>query len=223
MSRQTRNLVAVMAYLAAAMGAAAWARSAYGVEWSPAGLREIVDGAGLWGPLIFVLLISLRPVLFVPSQLFLISAGICFGTLEGALYAALGITLGGVLTFQLTRWVGRDAVLARMPPGLRGALDGGGRTPVLGLLFVGAAYPVGPVLWLSVGAALAGLALPSFAVTLFAGGFVRATIYAFFGSSLVDADFHEMALGAVAIGVVALLPLLHPRLRAYVWRLVRES
>jgi hypothetical protein len=32
-----------------------------------------------------------------------------------------------------------------------------------------------------------------------------------------------MALGAVAIGVAALLPLLHPRLRAYVWRLVRES
>lgn len=223
MSRQTRKLVAVLACLLVATAAAAWARSAYGLSWSAGALRELVAGAGIWGPLIFVLLVSVRPVLVVPSQLFLISAGILFGTFEGALYAALGLTLGGVLAFELTRRVGREVVLARMPSRLRGMLEGGGRTAALALLFVGAAYPVGPILWLSVGAALAGIALPSFVAALFAGGFVRAATYSYFGSTLVDAGTHEMLLAGAGIGVVALLPLLHPRLRAYVWRLVREG
>ena len=110
-----------------------------------------------------------------------------------------------------------------MPSGLRATLEGGGRNAALALLFLGTAYPIGPILWFSVGAALMGIALPSFMVALFAGGFVRAATYTFFGSSLVDADLHEMILGAVAIGLVAMLPLLHPRLRAHVWRLLRED
>jgi len=220
---QTAKILAGTLLVAVLIGAGQWARRAYGLEWSAASLRAFVQGAGVWGPLVFILLLSLRPLLVIPSQLLLISAGICFGTVQGALYAALGITLGGVFNFGVTRWVGRDAVLARMPSGLRSTLEGGGRNAALALLFLGTAYPVGPILWFSVGAALMGIALPSFTVALFAGGFVRAATYTFFGSTLVDADLHEMILGAVAIGAVAMLPLLHPRLRAHVWRLLRED
>jgi uncharacterized membrane protein YdjX (TVP38/TMEM64 family) len=215
-------LVGAMLLGALAVGAY-WARTAFGVEWTPASLREVVQRAGIWGPIVFILLLTLRPILVIPSQLLLISAGICFGTLEGAVYAAVGITLGGVAAFGLTRWLGRDAVLARMPSGLRSTLENGRSAPALGILFLGTAYPIGPVIWFSVGAALTGIALPSFVVTLFAGGFVRAATYTYFGSSLVDADLYEMVLGALAIGAVAMLPLLHPRLRAQIWRLLRED
>jgi uncharacterized membrane protein YdjX (TVP38/TMEM64 family) len=223
MKLQTRRIVVVLACLLAAMAGATWARTAYGIEWSPAAMRELVARAGLWGPLVFIVLISLRPILVIPSQVFMISAGICFGTIPGALYAALGITLGGVFTFGFTRWVGRDAVLARMPSGLRSTIENGGRAPALALLFLGVAYPIGPILWFCVAAALTGIALPTFTMAIFAGGFVRAATYTFFGSSLVDAQLHEMLLGGAAIGVVAMLPLLHPRLRARLWRLLRED
>lgn len=218
-----RKIVAAAGALVAVTAAASWARSAYGIEWSPAALREFVQRAGLWGPLVFILLISLRPILVIPSQLFLISAGICFGTFAGALYAAAGITLGGVFAFGLTRWIGRDAVLTRMPSGLRTTLENGSRMPSLAILFLGTAYPVGPIIWFAVGAALTGIALPSFIVTVFVGGFVRAVTYAFFGSSLVDAEVHEVLLGGAVIGAVAMLPLLHPRLRAQVRRLLSED
>jgi uncharacterized membrane protein YdjX (TVP38/TMEM64 family) len=220
---QSRKVVLGAVTLAVLAGAAQWARSAYGLEWSPASLRDVVKEAGIWGPIVFILLLSLRPILVIPSQLLLISAGVCFGTFEGALYAALGITLGGVFAFALTRWMGREAVLAHMPPGVRHTLDSGGRTAVPALLFLGTAYPIGPILWLAVGAALTGIALPSFVVSLFAGGFIRATTYAFFGSSLVDADLYQIVLGAIAIGAVALLPLLHPRVRTTLWRMIQEE
>ena len=223
MQPQTGKILIGAIFLAALVAAGQWARSAYGVEWSAASMREFVKGAGLWGPVVFILLLSFRPLLVIPSQLLLISAGVCFGTLAGALYAAVGITLGGIFTFGLTRWMGRDAVLSRMPTGLRSMLESSGRTPALAFLFLGTAYPIGPIVWLCVGAALTGIALPSFVVTIFAGGFVRAATYSFFGSSLVDAEFSEMMLGAVLIGAVAMLPLLHPRLRAQVRRMLRED
>lgn len=221
--RQKRKAVAGILLLGLLLACAQWAKSAYGLEWNAASLRALVERAGIWGPILFIALISVRPVLVIPSQLFLISAGICFGALQGALYAAIGITLGGVFTYGMTRWVGRDVVMARMPPGLRTTLEGGGRQATLALLFLGSAYPIGPILWLCVGSALTGIALVPFMGALFAGGFVRAATYAYFGSSLVDAELHEMVLGGLAIGVVALLPLLHPRVRGWLVRLLREE
>ena len=223
LASQKRTAVALVVALALLAGCAQWARSAWGLEWSAASLRALVERAGIWGPILFIAMISLRPVLVIPSQLFLISAGICFGALAGALYAAIGITLGGVLAYAVTRWVGRDVVMERMPPGIRSTLEGGGRAATLAVLFFGSAYPIGPILWLCVGAALAGIALPPFVAALFAGGFIRAATYAYFGSSLVDAELHEVVLGGLAIGIVALLPLLHPRVRAWLGRLLREE
>ena len=223
MQPQSRKVVLGAVTLAVLVGAAHWARSAYGLEWNLASLRDVVKESGIWGPIVFILLLSLRPILVIPSQLLLISAGVCFGTFEGALYAALGITLGGVFAFALTHWMGRDAVLALMPSGLRSTLESGGRTAAPALLFLGTAYPVGPILWFAVGAALTGIALPSFVVALFAGSFIRATTYAFFGSSLVDAQLYQIVLGGLAIGAVALLPLLHPRIRATLRRMIQEE
>ena len=221
--RQKRKVVVAVLFVALLVGCAQWARAAWGIEWSAASLRALVEQAGIWGPIVFVALISLRPVLVIPSQVFLISAGICFGALAGAFYAAIGITIGGVLTYSVTRWVGREVVMERMPPGIRTVLEGGGRSATLAILFFGTAYPIGPILWLCVGAALAGIAVLPFMAALFAGGFVRAVTYAYFGSSLVDAELHEVVLGGLAIGAVALLPLLHPRVRAWVGRLLREE
>ena len=221
--RQKRKIVVAVLLVALLVGCAQWARAAWGIEWNAASLRALVEQAGIWGPIVFVALISLRPVLVIPSQVFLISAGICFGALAGAFYAAIGITIGGVLTYSVTRWVGREVVMERMPPGIRTALEGGGRSATLAVLFFGTAYPIGPILWLCVGAALAGIAVLPFMAALFAGGFVRAMTYAYFGSSLVDAELHEVVLGGLAIGAVALLPLLHPRVRAWVGRLLREE
>lgn len=223
MDPQRVKVLAAVAVAGALAAGAWWARSTLGIEWTPAALRDLVQGAGLWGPVLFVVLISIRPVLFIPSQFFFVTAGLCFGTLAGALYAALGVTIGGVIVYGLTHWFGRDALLARMPIGVRGLVEGGGRMAALAVLFVGTAYPIGPILWLAVGATLTGLALPPYVAALFAGGFLRAATYAYFGNSLVEAQMHEMILGAAAIGAATLLPLLHPRVRAEIRRVLREE
>jgi len=201
---------------------AAWGRRAAGIEVDPVSIRAFVQGYGLWGPAVLILLITFRPVLFIPSQVLLVAAGICFGTWAGAFYAAVGLMLGGLTGFGFARWVGRDVVLARVPPGIREVVEGRGQAAGLALLFVTTAYPVGPIFVFSMGAALAGLTVLGAALALFAGGFVRAAAFTYFGSSLVEAEPTQILLAGLAVAAVVLLPFLHPRARAWALRLLRS-
>lgn len=199
-------------------GLAAWgARSALGIEWSAESLRELVARQGAWGPVLFVLLVAFRPLLFVPSQILLVAGGLCFGAKLGALYGAAGIALCGAMVFGLARWAGREAVLANVPPSMRWALDAaGGRAGGL-VLVVGTAWPVGPVTAYHAGAGLTRMPVALFAACLALGALLRGSIYAFFGSALAEAEAWEMVVAfSLLLGATA-LPLVHPRSRAWLF------
>src|SRR5687768_6804238 len=105
--------------VAALLGGAWLARTQLGIRWELDALREFVTGLGLWGPVALVGIIAFRPVLLVPSQLALLAGGLCFGTLLGTAYGALGLTSSGLLVFGLTRWLGAEAVRTRVPAALQ--------------------------------------------------------------------------------------------------------
>ncbi|MBJ7289582.1 MAG: TVP38/TMEM64 family protein [Williamsia sp.] len=76
----------------------------------PQPLRDRVDGAGAWGPLVFVLVyiaVSLTPF---PASALTIASGLLFGLIEGATVVMIGATIGAWLGFRLARWLGRDGV-----------------------------------------------------------------------------------------------------------------
>jgi uncharacterized membrane protein YdjX (TVP38/TMEM64 family) len=196
--------------------AAAWiVRRQLEFEWTTESLRELVDGFGLWGPALFVVLLGLRPILFIPSQILLIAAGLCFGAVGGTFWGALGVTLSGVLAFSLARWIGRDVVLARIPPTLRGVFDRAGRRSTLALVFFGTAYPFGPVTMYHAGAALAGAPVLGFLLSVAGGAVIRAFTYSYFGSRMVDGDLQTLLLTAAAVTTLLLLPMALPSSRRW--------
>ncbi len=198
------------------LAAAAWiARRELGVQYTAESLRDLVDGFGLWGPALFVVLLGLRPILFIPSQILLIAAGLCFGAAGGTFWGALGVTLSGVLAFSVARWIGRDVVLARIPPTLRGVFDRAGRRSTLALVFFGTAYPFGPVTMYHAGAALAGAPVLGFLVSVAGGSVIRAFTYSYFGSRMADGDLRNLLIAAGAMTVVLLLPIAVPSIRRW--------
>jgi uncharacterized membrane protein YdjX (TVP38/TMEM64 family) len=215
MDRDTRGQILLLAAMAA-MALVAWGlRSALGLEWNAESLRDVVARAGALAPLFFIALITLRPLLFIPSQILLVAGGLCFGTSAGALYGAAGIALSGTLAFAAARWAGREAVLASVPPQMRWALDAAGSRAGAAVLFVGTAWPVGPITAYHAGAGLTRMPLAIFFASLAAGSLVRAAIYAAFGSSLAEAEsWHLLAAGTLLLAATA-LPLAHPRSRAW--------
>ena len=82
-----------------------------------------IDGQGLYGPLMFLLIMALVVVLFLPGVLFTTGAGFAFGVIEGSIVVVLGTTLGATAAFLLARyglgeraeaWLGRHARLKAM-------------------------------------------------------------------------------------------------------------
>ncbi len=218
MDRETRRGLISLALLAGVL-LGSWAlRRHLGLEWSAESIRELVRGYGLWGPLAFVAIVGLRPVLLVPSQILLVAAGLCFGALAGALYGALGILVSGTLAFCLARYAGREVVLASVPPTLHRVFEAGSSRAGVTALFLGTAYPVGPITAFHAGAGLTAMTLPVFWLVLALGGLIRSGVYTVFGSSLVAADGRALLLASLLLAGVCALPFAHPRGRAWLRR-----
>jgi uncharacterized membrane protein YdjX (TVP38/TMEM64 family) len=201
--------------VAVALLGAGWAlRSALGLELAPESLRRQVESMGALAPLLFVTALALRFVILIPSALLLTVGGACFGVALGTVYGALGLTLMGLLQFALVQLAGADALRARVPPRFEGALRAARSWRGAATLAVVSAYPVGPQTPVQLAAALAGMTLLTFLVSVGAGALLRAGLFSWFGSTLLEGERVLLAAGLIAI--VVALPFLHPRSRRVV-------
>jgi uncharacterized membrane protein YdjX (TVP38/TMEM64 family) len=66
-------------------------------------LFELIDGIGVWGPILFIFIYMIIVVLLLPGILFTMGAGFLFGVVEGSLYVVIGNTLGAILAFIIAR------------------------------------------------------------------------------------------------------------------------
>jgi uncharacterized membrane protein YdjX (TVP38/TMEM64 family) len=206
--------LAVLALVAVGLALGSAVRSALGLEIHPEALRQRVEEFGALGPAIFVVLLSLRFVLLIPSAVMLTVGGACFGVVMGTLYGALGLTLMGLFQFVLVQWAGAEALRERVPARLQGALRAARSSLGAGTLALVAAYPVGPLTPVQLAAALAGMPFLVYAVCVAAGSLLRAGLFAWFGSALLEGE-GVLLVGALLTAVL-FLPLLHPRARRFV-------
>lgn len=82
-------------------------------------LRDTVEGAGVWGPLVFVALMVALVPLNVPGLLFVIPATTLFGSVGGVALSLVGGFLASAIGIVGARRLGRDAVARRLPPRLQ--------------------------------------------------------------------------------------------------------
>ena len=66
-------------------------------------LLEWIDAQGVWGLLLFTLVMALVVVLVLPGVLFTTGAGFVFGVVQGSICVVLGTTLGATFAFLIAR------------------------------------------------------------------------------------------------------------------------
>ena len=71
-------------------------------------LGRLLDAAGLWAPLIFILVYSAGVCLFVPGTLLTALGAALFGAYWGFVYVWLGAMLGATASFWIGRTLGRE-------------------------------------------------------------------------------------------------------------------
>src|SRR3954447_10960458 len=78
---------------------------------SPTTVQHWIDGFGVAGPLVFIVVSSLLTVVLFPGPLLAAASGLLFGTALGTPVSIIAATTGASLAFALSRWWAHDAVL----------------------------------------------------------------------------------------------------------------
>lgn len=84
--------------------------SGLGAGWDKEQLRAWIDAFGSAGPLLYILIFAVAPVLLLPGLPITVAGGLAFGPLWGTIYASIGSTLGAGLAFLVARYVARPLV-----------------------------------------------------------------------------------------------------------------
>jgi len=214
-----RRLLFIAVALGVALVSAFFVRESIRVEWNAESVRILVEQAGFWGPLIFVVMMTFRFAVLVPSPILLTASGICFGVVAGTLYGGLGLLLSALLKFAVAKLAGRESLIAQLPESASRRLAVANSRLGIGLLGAASSYPVGPAGLIHVGAILSGMRIVPFALAVGVGSVIRAGTFSYFGNALTEGD--GLAIAAGILTAVAVVPLLVPPWRSWLVAQVR--
>jgi uncharacterized membrane protein YdjX (TVP38/TMEM64 family) len=71
-------------------------------------LENLIEGAGIWAPIVYVILYGIGVCIFLPATLLTVVGGALFGAYWGFVYAWTGALLGAIGSFYIGRTLGRD-------------------------------------------------------------------------------------------------------------------
>ncbi len=210
-----RRLLTTAVALALLFGLGSLARSRLGLELDVESVRAFAQGLGTAGPALFVLVVAGRSLLALPSQIVLIAAGLCFGTLVGTLVGGAGLMLSGLFLFTLARYAGRQAIEARIGPRQRQLLEIATHRSGAVALAIACGYPLLPLTPIQAAAGLTPMPVGFFIPAAFVGGLIRASIFAYFGNSLIDLSLKSFLQTLGLFAVLVAIPFAFPTGRAW--------
>jgi uncharacterized membrane protein YdjX (TVP38/TMEM64 family) len=203
-----------LALLAVLVGSA-FAVVAFSGSLSAGRVRGWVDGYGVAGPLVYIVVSACLTVALFPGPLLSGASGLLFGTALGTPVSIAAATLGACLAFSISRWVAGDAVEHLAGPRLRALSAWVGRRGFVSILYARIAPGV-PYNLVNYAAGLTPVALRTFAAATAIGCAPRAFAYTALGGSFGDFGSPEtiVAICVLAIMAIAGLVLARRDLRA---------
>ncbi len=177
-------------------------------------LKEWIEGYGLWGPVVYILVYSFAPALMAPGLPLTVVGGILFGPLWGVVYTAIGATTGATVAFLIARYLGREWVAEKIRGTRLEALDREVERRGWKVVAFTRLIPLFPFNLLNYAFGLTGIGLFTYVVASFVFMLPGIVAYVVFSDSLfallVRGEFRWKFLAALGlVATVSLLPLLY--------------
>jgi uncharacterized membrane protein YdjX (TVP38/TMEM64 family) len=169
-------------------------------------VRDWMDGFGVAGPLVFVVVSAALTVVLFPGPLLSGASGLLFGTALGTPVSIASATLGAVLAFCVARWWAHDAVEEVAGPRLSVLRAWVGRRGFLSVLYARLAPGI-PYNLVNYAAGLTPVRLGAFALATAIGCAPRAFAYTALGGHFGDFGSPETVVAVVVLVVMALVGL----------------
>ena len=173
-----------------------------GIHLTPESFKAFVLSLGILGPIIYVGIFIIRPLLLIPSIALFVGGGLAFGPILGPSYASVGAALGGTVGFWISRKMGHEYVIKKLQLGAD-LIDTTRFS--FSVVFLLSLLPIMPVTVINYGAGLSTMKFKNYIVAHILGITPRAFAYGFFGSTLLEigsAKFRIALLTLMIIGLV---------------------
>ena len=72
--------------------------------------KEKVNSLGIWGPVLYIIVYVLRPLILFPAGVLSASAGLIWGPAKGFFILQIGANISAVAEFLLARYFGREII-----------------------------------------------------------------------------------------------------------------
>jgi len=108
--------------------------SGLGAYFSADGLRSLTHAAGVWGPILFVLVFCVGELVHVPGVVFVAAAVLAYGRAGGGALAFAGAVVAVSVSFVIVRGIGGKPLAAIRWPLARRILSGLEERPVRTIL-----------------------------------------------------------------------------------------
>lgn len=162
-----------------------------------------IDSFGIWGPIAYIILYILRPLILLPAALTSASAGVIWGPLKGFIILQIGANLSAVGEFFIARYFARSAV-EKMVKGKMAKIDEAVQKK--GFITVLLIRLIPNVAWdiqnLSLG--LTKVKFRDYFIATFIGIMPGSFALVYFGGSLISALTNPQYLWKIAIAVLLL-------------------
>jgi uncharacterized membrane protein YdjX (TVP38/TMEM64 family) len=163
-------------------------------------VQDWIDGYGVAGPLVFIVVSSLLTPALFPGPLLAGASGLLFGTWLGTPISIISATLGAVIAFAIARWLAHDAVVELQGRRLTALRAWIGRRGFLSVLYA-RIVPGVPYSLVNYAAGLSPVTLRAFAGATALGCAPRAFAYTALGGSIDDLGSPE-SVAAIAVLIV---------------------
>lgn len=191
---------------ALAIGFVIWlSRSVFNVNAED--LRSWILSFGLWAPLVYIIVYTIRPLIFFPASVLSIAGGLAFGAWMGTLYTIIGATLGAALSFYVAKTLGKSLVKKQWTGNaakIQKQMEQNGFLYVLLFRFI----PVINFDLISYLAAISKVRFVSFVTATFIGIIPGTFAYNFLGSSFVSGNPKIIAAAIAVFIILTVVPIL---------------
>jgi len=180
-------------------------------------LQDWILGYGLWAPVVFILLYTIAPSLFLPGLPLTILAGIVFGSVWGVVYTIIGATCGASLAFLIARYLGRDWISGKLGDSRWKKLDEDVAAQGWKVVAITRLIPLFPFNLLNYAFGLTKVRFSHYVITSFICMLPATIAFISLSSSIGELlrgnISKEFVIGAVLLGALSLLPVLWKKRR----------
>jgi uncharacterized membrane protein YdjX (TVP38/TMEM64 family) len=178
-------------------------------------LRASITGYGVLAPVVYILIYTVAPALFLPGLPITVAGGILFGPFWGVVYAITGATMGACLAFLVSRYLAREWVEGKLTSPRWRRLDEAVKRHGWRVVAFTRLIPIFPFNLLNYAFGLTRISFRQYALTTFIAMLPACIAFIVFSSSLLDLIRGRVSptfiIGLLLVAAVSMIPVIYRR------------